>query len=310
MSESKNAMIALSLTERDKCLLEHSAIVCHRMGIQRVYLAHITPTLDLPPQMAKHLDSLRPTDEEIADRLQAAVQQYGRWDPSTDFHPEVREGAAQGGLMKLVRQKNSDLLCLGPAHRGQTRVLSTQAQRMLRQSPCSVLAVPCSREEALQKVLVPIDFSEHSLYTLRTAAQLLESGSTELIAQHVYDVPVGFDKVCSFEEFSASLLEHAKQNWSNWVKKYPEFEKISVRYDLIPHEDRSHDIPHIILKTAESLDVDLIVCGSRGLSRLATLVLGSTMEALVQRSNRPLLCVKHKGETHGLLDVFFDALNG
>lgn len=308
MSESKNAMVALSLTERDQCLLEHAALVCQRMEIRRVYLAHMVPSFDLPPNMAKHLDSLRPTDEELVDRLQAQVQKYGQWDAKTDFHAEVREGATQVGLMKLVRQKNSDLLCLGPAHRGQTRVLSTQAQRMLRQSPCSVLGVPSAREEALHKVLVPIDFSEHSLHTLQTATQLLTE-ETEVVAQHVYDVPLGFDKVCSFEEFAESLLEHAQQSWADWVKRFPAFAKVSVRYDLIPHQDRSHDIPHIILATAEQLDVDLIVCGSRGLSRLATLVLGSTMEALVQRSTRPLLCVKHKGETHGLLDAFFDVLN-
>lgn len=51
--------------------------------------------------------------------------------------------------------------------------------------------------------------------------------------------------------------------------------------------------------------VDLLVVGSRGLSPLAAVFLGSTAERLAARSPRPVLVVRRTGEARGLLGALF-----
>ncbi|MFN7146672.1 MAG: universal stress protein, partial [Myxococcota bacterium] len=51
--------------------------------------------------------------------------------------------------------------------------------------------------------------------------------------------------------------------------------------------------------------VDLLVVGSRGLSPLAAVFLGSTAERLAARSPRPVLVVRRPGEARGLLGALF-----
>lgn len=50
---------------------------------------------------------------------------------------------------------------------------------------------------------------------------------------------------------------------------------------------------------------DLLAVGSRGLSPLATVFLGSTAERLAGRSDRPVLVVRRRGEARGLLGALF-----
>jgi nucleotide-binding universal stress UspA family protein len=49
--------------------------------------------------------------------------------------------------------------------------------------------------------------------------------------------------------------------------------------------------------------MDMIVVGSRGLSRSAAAILGSTAERVLTCSPLPVLIVKRKGETVHLLDA-------
>jgi nucleotide-binding universal stress UspA family protein len=49
----------------------------------------------------------------------------------------------------------------------------------------------------------------------------------------------------------------------------------------------------------------LLVVGSRGLSRLAALLLGSTAEGLAGRSEGPVLIIRAKGEALGVLEGLF-----
>ena len=152
---------------------------------------------------------------------------------------------------------------------------------------------------------MPIDFSDHSRTALETALTIREAqgGNCEVFAQHVYDVPVGFERAgCGFQEFADSLLRHAEHRWAQMDQDLQASERgATIRYDLIPVEDRSHDPAAPIGRVAEELDVDMIVIGGRGLSHLASIVLGSVTDDILRTSTRPVLCVKHKGETLGLL---------
>ena len=50
---------------------------------------------------------------------------------------------------------------------------------------------------------------------------------------------------------------------------------------------------------------DLLVVGSRGLSRIATVLLGSTAEQLAGLAVGPVLVIRRKGEVLGLVEGLF-----
>jgi nucleotide-binding universal stress UspA family protein len=65
----------------------------------------------------------------------------------------------------------------------------------------------------------------------------------------------------------------------------------------------SEQTPEAVHDLAAVRKMDMIVVGSRGLSRSAAAILGSTAERVLTVSPLPVLIVKRKGETVHLLDA-------
>jgi nucleotide-binding universal stress UspA family protein len=69
---------------------------------------------------------------------------------------------------------------------------------------------------------------------------------------------------------------------------------------------QSENVPASIYEQAEALDIDLVVVGTRGRSASAAVLLGSVGEQVVRAARVPVVAVKRKGATLGLLDALFD----
>jgi nucleotide-binding universal stress UspA family protein len=142
----------------------------------------------------------------------------------------------------------------------------------------------------VRKVLCPIDFSQHADLVVEWAAHLAEEHDSEVILLHAYHLPVEFQQLEGAylpADFWDSVREEAERCLRNHG------DKLRAR-DLTVREVVREGYPaSVIAEEAVEEKADMIVMGSRGLSGLKHLLLGSIAERVVQKAHCPVLTVNH-----------------
>ena len=110
---------------------------------------------DMPQRV---LDAAQAQVHALADLL---LQRHG-----VTANTHVRTGAVTNELVRIVKELQADLLVCGARGESVVRhlLLGTTAQRILRTTPCPVLVVKQTPHETYRRVLVPVDFSAHSVH--------------------------------------------------------------------------------------------------------------------------------------------------
>ena len=140
------------------------------------------------------------------------------------------------------------------------------------------------------RILVAYDGSKLSEKALQTAIELLkQSPEIELDVATVYDVPKGLE---GFGLYNEGLLKDFRAGTEKMMRKVEQKLK-----DLnIPNQFRTYVLEgnsaKVLIDFANERDTDLIVIGSRGLSGLQEVFLGSVSHYVVQHANCPVFIVK------------------
>lgn len=136
-------------------------------------------------------------------------------------------------------------------------------------------------------ILLAVDGSEHSLNAARKAAELARAlKSSELQVVVVYDPmpPILGDP--DFQIVLNARLEGAQKILQSATEAIGEIpSKVNV-------EAIAGDPAESIISIAETRKCDLIIMGSRGLGRLAGLLLGSATQKVVSLAPCPVLIVR------------------
>lgn len=136
-------------------------------------------------------------------------------------------------------------------------------------------------------ILLAVDGSDHSLNAARTASQLARTlNSAELRIVVVYDSVPPFLGEPNFQSAINARLDEAQgilRKAEEAIGDVPS----KVHTELI-----AGDPAESIIEVANVRRCDLIVMGSRGLGRLAGLVLGSTSQKVVSHAPCPVLIVR------------------
>lgn len=132
-----------------------------------------------------------------------------------------------------------------------------------------------------QSILVPVDGSEHSMEALKTA-RLLAPGPEATI--HLLNVPVlgpGYDEFGYF--VGASAADDLRKKAERTAEEILRRARMSLgTVDQIIEDHVQWGSPaRIIAHQAEQLDVDAIIMGSRGLSDIKGLVIGSVSHTVM-----------------------------
>jgi nucleotide-binding universal stress UspA family protein len=153
-----------------------------------------------------------------------------------------------------------------------------------------------------QKILVPLDGSEHSLKALEVAIQIAKKFGGKITLIHVYSVsvrpiivpepatltPSGFPVMTSTEV--SRVAEAARKSGSNILANGEQMVKAEgVEVETLLKE--GHTVQEIVKKAREGM-FDLIVIGARGISKIRELLLGSVSDGVIHHATCPVLVVK------------------
>ncbi len=154
----------------------------------------------------------------------------------------------------------------------------------------------------LEKILVPIDGSEHSLKALEVAIQIAKKFEGKITLIHVYSVtvrpiimpepttltPPGVPIMTPTE---ISRVVNAAREVGNRILSDGEDK---AKAEAVPVEKilTEGHVVHEIIRVAKDGNFDLIVIGARGISHMREMLLGSVTDGVIHHASCPVLVVK------------------
>jgi len=142
----------------------------------------------------------------------------------------------------------------------------------------------------IQNILVPVDFSEHSAKAVEMAVDVARAfGGATLHLLHCYQIqPVGVSPygIVVPEAFDRDIRDAAAQKLEEWREKAAA-DGVDARAHL------SSLLPSLAIQDAVGeVGADLVVMGTRGLSGIKHVLLGSVAERTLRTASCPVLTVK------------------
>ncbi|MBI4418762.1 MAG: universal stress protein [Ignavibacteriales bacterium] len=264
-----------------------------------LYILHVFLPLENDPHGVSHyLPSLDSIQEQI-DRLPGATR-AGTSKTYTDIKTitdTVRGISAPSAILEYAGDHEIDVIVMGThGRRGINRLMmGSVAEDVVRMAPCAVMSVrDPARRTSPAHVLVPVDFSDHSVQALSVARSLAADLDATIRVLHVIE-----------EVIHPSFYVTGQTSLSAW---FPELEATALKeMRRLTARAGGPDVPieyHIkegraaieIVSFAKRQDIQLIVMASHGLSGIEHLLLGSVTERVIRLAPCPVLTLKSFGK--------------
>jgi universal stress protein E len=217
------------------------------------------------------IDTKRPHDKEVEPEVEAALQRAEAIASKEGVAAttKVVAGDPAEALVGEAVDHAADLICVGPdaGILGGTVHVGRVAAHVLRHAPCSVMVGRKAGPTFPGSILCGVDGSDSSVETAGLAARLAVAAGVELRLQHVIPVFAGDKREWTLDDDEPDPIEiesaaqAARAGGARLIR------------------ERALGRPeYAIVETAERDGVDLVVVGSRRLSGVARVLLGSVSE--------------------------------
>ena len=239
---------------------------------------------------------------EIADSEMAQIIEANQAKTFTLIEAKVQGFSAGQVILNYANDHDIDLIVMGThGRRGPARVfLGSVTEEVTRQANCPVLTLRSQKEaptgEAIEKILVPIDFSDHSRAALSHAREIAALYGSSLQLLHAIEDPI-------YPYFYAPAGGFSVAHQVDELR-----EKSDEALDKLLEESEGPDVPvekfvvtgrpaTEIARFAEENGSDMIVIATHGLTGLERLLVGSTAEQVVRLAHCPVFSVKSFGKS-------------
>ena len=217
------------------------------------------------------IDTKRPHDPEVEPTAEAALQRAEAIASKEGVAAtsKVVAGDPAEVLVKEAADHTADLICVGPdgGLLGRTVHAGRVAAHVLRHAPCSVMVGREGGPTFPGSILCGVDGSDSSVETAGLAARIAVAAGAELRLQHVTPVFAGDEREWTLDDDEPDPIEiESAAQAARGAGARPIRERALGRPE------------YAIVETAERDRVDLVVVGSRGLSGVARVLLGSVSE--------------------------------
>jgi nucleotide-binding universal stress UspA family protein len=290
-------VVALDLSSESLRALDFALPLAKRFGAQ-VHLVHVYDgarlfsTVETSPLLWSEAEAKR----HFADEVELT---FGIRPPREECHLRIGKPAAE--IVVAAKALRADLIVM--AHRGQSDAgflsLGRTTDKVLRTADCPVLVVressrgpigTSSEGIVLQKILVPVDFSDCAKEGARYASVFGTAVGADLVVSHVVRPPL-------------HLMEASRGAVQHWPRELREAvleaeDKLDELVNSLPLLEISAETEVEVGVPAERLaatsarnDIDLIIMSTHGYSGLRHALLGSVAEELARTASCPVLVV-------------------
>jgi len=257
----------------------------------RLELLHIVePYGEPPPSMMAVVRDYMDELEHDAEQTLAAKAEAIRADGIDVRHSTSHHVSPFEAIAEKVEGMEPDLVVMGThGRRGFKRlILGSVAEKILRSVPVNALTMSLEapvvkRDRGFTRILVPVDFSDNSKRALDAAFSLLADDGT-LHVVHIVESPI----YPTFYPGPVVVPERADPEFTGKVREHLDRWLDGRKAELTIREGGPS---HKILDVGGEIKPKLVVMGTRGLTGLSHVLLGSVTEQVVRRAPVPVLTV-------------------
>lgn len=283
----KTILVALALEEDSRHIADRAVQLANSHDAQLIGL-HVQESIDVDegsfsPAVDPDAIATSITSENSA-RLQKLLN--GATKPAL---LKVEVGKPHSAIEAMAASLQADLIVIGPgvAKNLRERVFGSTADRVVRCSPCPVLVVRNAVTGPYQRMLMGVDFSDHSRAVAAFAAILEPSARREFI--HAVEVPLAFEQAMlkagtpqkEIERYRHAKAETARRQILNDFAH--DDLAISPRMKIV-----QGDPANALLALATDA-ADLVAIGTQGANAVAQLLLGSVAQKVLSGSKSDVL---------------------
>jgi nucleotide-binding universal stress UspA family protein len=141
----------------------------------------------------------------------------------------------------------------------------------------------------MKRILIPTDFSANANNALEYAVETANALKAEVVILHVHNPPLTRQSALytviseDFSRITHDARERIHAVAEAIASEYPE---LNCRTEVAVGDPVDE-----ILSLAETREVDLIVMGTKGASRVTNVLFGSNTAAVIERADCPVLCI-------------------
>jgi nucleotide-binding universal stress UspA family protein len=132
-----------------------------------------------------------------------------------------------------------------------------------------------------EKILVPIDGSQHSKHAIKEAIKIAKMAQSTITLLNVYP------KTSPQKQPNTETQQKNGKNILTEAQKLIETQDIPVKTLLLEGE-----IVNQIIKAAKENHFDLIIVGARGLSKIEEIMLGSVSQGVTENAPCPVIVTR------------------
>jgi universal stress protein E len=208
---------------------------------------------------------------------------------------EVRCGRPADELTAVIKDSGAGLLVIAANDLTKKR-LGSIASRCVRSAPCDVMVLRDWQDENFLKIVVCADFSPTAALALARGIDLAAAHAAALEIVHVMYPPS--------RDVWGEVLDHKSDSATSYAEECHNQVQDEVAAFIGPFKDRLASILYevVILESVvpsvalthhvQDTHADLVVLGTRGLSRIAGLFLGTNAERLLHDAGVSVLAVR------------------
>jgi len=288
-------LVATDFSETASAALDWAVELARQQGA-RVELVH---AVTVPPSMPGYIptagiDFQADVQRAAEARLTETAAALG--EKGTEVSTFLALGMPSQVIVERAQAVSATAVVIGT--RGLTGLrhllLGSTAQRVVHGARCPVLTVhpgDLGRHRAIRTILVPTDFSRDADLAIHTAHRLLAplERDARLILLHAFNLPIEYTAYGPIPTSVSYLQDTGLEAERRLYETAEPLQREGLAIDTVAREG---DPAHVIAEEAEQRGADLIAMGTRGLSGLRHLVLGSTAERVVEYAPCPVMTIR------------------
>ncbi|WP_170110367.1 universal stress protein [Flavilitoribacter nigricans] len=283
MKNFQRILIALDHSVFDEKMIRYFNTFSHLIAPEKVHFIYVDHDLEIPPGMEiiynDEAGNPLSKDELLRTALERKVETGYTQRHGAEVTIDILEGDPLKEILHWVKVKEADLLIVG--NKKMSEGSGVMAKKIARHADCAVLFVPETSQENIRKMLVPVDFSDHSKLAMQGAIDLAaELENVEVTAFNTYDVPMtGNPSInLSYERVKEDIKAFKREALEKFILHF-DTRGVTLSSDLAVNE-KGNPAKQIYAQAVKG-SYDLIVIGAKGHSTLERVFLGSVTEKLL-----------------------------
>ncbi|MBD3334029.1 MAG: hypothetical protein GF355_00770 [Candidatus Eisenbacteria bacterium] len=253
-----------------------------------------------PQQIRRGLPLLEKAYKEIESELLQGMEEMTGKVKGVDVETVFRKGLSPGEtILEEAEACRADLIVMGVHGAEPVRrfFLGSVADKVVRHAACPVLLAGRGKHPVgpYKKILFPVDFSHASKEASRLAVELARHDGAELSLLYVFQdvMPPAFYAAGDAFKSDPDMRERCETAMDEFLDGLGAGD-LSIRKVC-----REGKPSQEIVEAAGEIESDVIIMGTRGLSGLPHILLGSTTERVLRRAPCPVLTVRDRDPDEG-----------